>query len=440
MGGFLGILAAVGLGGIVVAGQPPPQPSPVRTGEGAGPLPPAPGPLETGEGDQAREMAARAVEWLRAQQDESGGWSVNPRGPDMPAVTGLVLIGMLDHGLDGTDPAVAAGARYILSFAQDDGGIYDRILPSYNTAICLSALARLGRPAEDPPRSGGVPGERAPDGGDPDPRREILAHIAAAQGFIRGLQYSEVAREDRADEVMRVGPAHPFYGGIGYGRHGRPDNSNLTLAIEAMRESGVPADDPFLRRALVFLQRTQMDDRFNDMPYAEGSRQGGFIYSTSVNTDEIGVGQSFAGEVEKSLDDGRRVSRLRAYGSMTYAGFKSYAWAELDREDPRVLAAWEWIRRNYTVRENPGVGDDGLYYYYMTFAKALDAWGEPAVEAILADGRTEGRDWKRDLVARLAELQNEDGSFRSVHDRWMEADPVLITAYAVIALQRAAGK
>jgi squalene-hopene/tetraprenyl-beta-curcumene cyclase len=47
------------------------------------------------------------------------------------------------------------------------------------------------------------------------------------------------------------------------------------------------------------------------------------------------------------------------------------------------------------------------------------------------------RDWANDLIDRLAELQNEDGSFRSVDDRWMESNPVLITAYGLIALEHA---
>ena len=47
------------------------------------------------------------------------------------------------------------------------------------------------------------------------------------------------------------------------------------------------------------------------------------------------------------------------------------------------------------------------------------------------------RDWANDLIAKMGELQNEDGSFRSIDDRWMENNPVLITAYSLIALQHA---
>lgn len=265
---------------------------------------------------RADVMIEKAIAYLLAEQDESGGWRVNPTGPDMPAVTGLVVTGMVLGGaLDEDDEdfhrAIDRAAAYMLSFQQPDGGIYDQLLPSYNTAICLSALAKLARPGDEAVR-------------------------LMAQRFVRSLQYSEVANpEAGGGTVARVGPRHPFYGGVGYGSHGRPDNSNLHFALQALHDSGVPADDPAFQRALIFLQRTQMVDDFNDMPYADGSSQGGFIYSTSQDEEHIGEGESKAGTIEETLDDGTVVSRLRAYGSMTYAGFKSYAYAELSPSDPR---------------------------------------------------------------------------------------------------------
>ena len=36
-----------------------------------------------------------------------------------------------------------------------------------------------------------------------------------------------------------------------------------------------------------------------------------------------------------------------------------------------------------------------------------------------------------------AEMQQGDGSFKSVNERWMENDPVLITAYGLIAVGEA---
>ncbi len=378
---------------------------------------------------RAMDMSARAIAYLRAQQDEAtGGWAHNPDGPSLPAISGLVLTGMiLDPRIDAGDPDVRRGIDYILSYRQPDGGIYDRILPSYNTSICLSALAHALRD----------PGE---DGSSFDP-----AVIESMRDFLISLQYGEQATTsgEAGRTTQRVPRSHPFYGGIGYGSHGRPDNSNLNMMLQALHDSGLEGDHEAFQRALVFLQRTQMLDAVNDMPYADGSRQGGFIYATSPDGVRIGHGESKAGEIEETMDDGRKVSRLRAYGSMTYAGFKSYLYADLDRDDPRVRAAFDWIRRNYTLEENPGVGLDGLYYYFVTFSRALHALGDDVIE-IAGEGNTGSdedgvrqRDWANDLIDRLGELQNEDGSFRSVNARWMEDNPVLITAYALIALEYA---
>jgi squalene-hopene/tetraprenyl-beta-curcumene cyclase len=241
-----------------------------------------------------------------------------------------------------------------------------------------------------------------------------------------------------------VGKDHPYYGGIGYGRHGRPDLSNTAFFIQALHDSGVSGDDPAMRRALAFLARTQMIEKgtdgkiINDMPYAKGSKQGGFIYSTSENKDKQGVGQSYGGAIEETMDDGTKVSRLRAYGSMSYAGFKSLIYAQLPPDDERVKAAFQWIRENYTLKENPNVGTDGLYYYLLTFARALHARGQNTLDITQPQsGQGPSRDWRHDLIDRLAELQNEDGSFKPVDDRWMENNPVLITAYSVLALQHA---
>lgn len=372
---------------------------------------------------RAEEMSSKAIAWLRTQQDqEKGGWSIPPEGPVFPAMTGLVLNGMLmEPGINAADPDVARGLAFILSYAQEDGGIYDDVLANYNTAICLSALARAKTEAA----------ERV---------------IPGAQAFLRGLQYGESAdvTTPAGTETKVVTKDHPFYGGVGYGSHGRPDNSNLNLMLQALHDSGVPGDDIAFQRALVFLARTQMLDSVNDMPYADMSNQGGFVYATSPNAESVDrlVGQSQAGMIDEALDNGRQISRLRAYGSMTYAGFKSYLYADLTRDDPRVVAAYEWLKQNYTLEENPGIGTDGMYYYFVTFARAMDAWNESTIEVTIrgsGDARTETRDWANDLIDRLATLQNDDGSFRSVDDRWMENNQVLITSYALLALQHARG-
>lgn len=366
--------------------------------------------------DLARGVIDRAVGFLRSRQDEgSGGWSGDGTGPDLPAISSLVLTGMLlDPRIDHTDPDVARGIEHVLSYRRVDGGIHDGLLPMYNTAISMSMLSLV-------------------------PTGEAGAAMEGAIPLLRRTQWgaTDAANPEAPEFNEPIGEDHPFYGGVGYGGSGRPDMSNTQFFLQAMHDAGVSSEDPAFERALAFLSRTQMDERVNDREYAEGSRQGGFIYATVPNTESIDEfqGQSQAGEFVETLSDGTRASRLRAYGSITYAGFKSLIYADLPPDDVRVRAALDWITSHYTLAENPGLGDDGYYYYMLSFARALDAWGAPELE--LESG--ERVDWREDLIRRLAELQSPDGSFRTLSRRWMEDNEVLITAYALIALQHAVG-
>ncbi|RMH13258.1 MAG: hypothetical protein D6695_04495, partial [Planctomycetota bacterium] len=363
--------------------------------------------------DRARPIIDRAIAYLRAHQDgESGGWAHRSDGPDLPAITGLVVTGLLeDPRIDQNDPAVRRGVAYMLSFRKPDGTIHDGLLPSYNTAICLSTLARV----------------HTCDAADA---------IEAGQEAIRAMQWQSSIRPGAQAYNEPVSRDHPYFGGIGYGKHGRPDLSNLGFALEALHDTGVSANDEAFQRALTFLARTQMVDAVNDMQYADGSRQGGFIYATVPNAESVDgrAGQSMAGLVEEEMEDGTRVSRLRAYGSMSYVGFKSLIYADLPRDDLRVRSALGWIERNYTLDENPGMGDEGRYYYYVSMARALDAWGSPTLRVYGPEGSLREVDWREDLIDAIGALQEPDGSFRVLNDRWMENNKVLITAYALIAL------
>lgn len=121
-----------------------------------------------------------------------------------------------------------------------------------------------------------------------------------------------------------------------------------------------------------------------------------------------------------------------AYGSMTYAGMQSLIYANMGKDDPRVKAALDWLSNNYSVDENPGVGIQGLYYYYQSMAKALSAAG---IDFLKLKGGDEV-DWRDNLATKLVSIQKPDGSWVNTNNRWWEADPVLVTAYTVLALEQ----
>ena len=86
-----------------------------------------------------------------------------------------------------------------------------------------------------------------------------------------------------------------------------------------------------------------------------------------------------------------------------------------------LLAFW-WLL--------PSMGDAGLYYYYNTFAKALDAIGQD----VFVDESGVKHNWRAELVAELARRQKSDGSWANENARWLEGDSNLATGYALLAL------
>ncbi|MEM1446041.1 MAG: prenyltransferase/squalene oxidase repeat-containing protein [Planctomycetota bacterium] len=391
---------------------------------------------------EAELAVERGLAYLASTQNEDGSWS-----PEVgPAITGLALRGFLENDGSQTanrieNPAAQKALAYVLDRVQPDGSIRDGedgILANYNTAICVSALTRL--------------------------RADPVA-IAAIQGgvrFLRDLQW-QIGMTDPDGNV--IDEDHPWFGGAGYGNNGRPDLSNTQMMLEALYEAGVPADDPAFQRALVFITRLQGTAANDYWPEGTIVQEGGFIYATSVNKDLIGVPQSMASpEMTDEARAGRPVSGLRNYGSMTYAGFKSYLYADLKADDQRVHDALSWLKANYTLDRNPGmpaeVDQQGLFYYYLVQGRALAAYGADTLEVtkvsenrLIADspdeavrlavdvlkegGITVQVDWRANLIEALLERQDDDGNWANTAPRWMETNPQLVTAYAVLTLQEA---
>ena len=165
-----------------------------------------------------------------------------------------------------------------------------------------------------------------------------------------------------------------------------------------------------------------MESEHNRTPFSAKNPDGGFYYTPAAG------GTSQAGTTA--------TGGLRSYGSMTYAGLKSMIFAGVGPDDPRVKAAVGWIRQNYELQSNPGIGNAGLYYYYHTFAKALDAMGQATVED--KDGTR--HDWRAELTALLAQRQRADGAWVNENDRWLEGDANLVTSYALLALAYCRGE
>jgi len=325
----------------------------------------------------------RAIGFLQAKgQALDGSYSAQAG----PGVTALVTTAILRHGRIPDDPLVAKSLKYLEGFVREDGGIYqkDSILRNYETCLAILCFSEANR----------------------DRRYDKL--IKAADRFVKDLQWDEGEGHDRSSLN---------YGGAGYGRQKRPDLSNTSFLIDALKTAGAGPDDPAMKAALIFVSRCQnLETEHNTTQFSAKNPDGGFYYTCAAG------GSSMAGTTPNG--------GLRSYGSMTYAGLKSMIYAGVAPNDPRVKAALKWIQKFYGLDSNPGMGNSGLYYYYHTFAKALDATGLEVVE----DAQGVKHDWRRDLRAELIRRQRPDGSWINADDRWMETDPNLVTGYALLAL------
>lgn len=193
--------------------------------------------------------------------------------------------------------------------------------------------------------------------------------------------------------------------------------SNTQFLVDALKAAGAGPDDEAMKKALIFVSRCQnLESAHNTLPHPAKNPDGGFYYTPAAG------GSSQAG---KTPDGG-----LRSYGSMTYAGLKSMVFAGVKADDPRVKAATNWLREHYTLEENPGMGQQGLYYYYHTMAKALDAIGQPTFE----DSSAKEHDWRTELANEVLRRQRPNGSWVNETVRWMEGDANLATAYALLVL------
>lgn len=334
------------------------------------------------ESPALKRQQAKAIRYLRLTQGRDGSWT----SPNAPGITALCVSALLETGVPADDEVVAKGFEFLLSLQQKDGGIYHPTTThrNYETSITLMALTSANT----------------------DGRYDEV--IERAKKFLKGLQWDE-------DEEQK--PEDPGYGGAGYGGHQRPDLSNTSFLIEALKKAGVKEDDPAMKKALTFVSRCQnLETEHNNTPFASKVDDGGFYYTPAAG------GTSQAGMTKNG--------GLRSYASMTYAGLKSMIYAGLEKDDPRVKAGVAWLRRHYSLKENPGLGPMGLFYYYNTFAKTLSVLGEDEFED--ADGNK--HNWRAELVETLGEKQRPNGSWMNKADRWQEGDPNLVTAYALLAL------
>jgi squalene-hopene/tetraprenyl-beta-curcumene cyclase len=286
---------------------------------------------------------------------------------------------------------------YLLSCVQPDGGIYRTVsgqkgggLGNYNTAICMTALYATRD-------------------------KSLVPVVLKAREFVAATQHA-------GDDI--------YQGGFGYdARTGRAytDMLNTFYSVEAMtvtagaeelRPAGEKRADIDWKATISFLERMQ---NAGDAPADD---RGGFVYNP---TDPKGG----------TVTNAQGVVTFRSYGSITYAGMLSLIYANVNRTDPRVASALDWASRHWTLDENPGMGAEGLFFFYNILTRSLAACG---VDLVPQSGGS-AVDWRVELARKLISLQKVDpesghGYWMNEAGRYWENNPVLVSSYALLALEQ----
>lgn len=324
---------------------------------------------------KSKSPLQQAVDYLWAQQADDGGFHSSTYGllRSGQSLTPFVLDALLEVPAAVAPPRPAAVDRaldFIRNHTNAEGalGLMDETAddyPNYATALAISVIAKAKR-------------------GD------VQQAIPKMVAQLRAQQFCE------ANGWL---PGHVPYGAWGMGGpiHRPPDTGHVDLSmtryvLEALRAAGIPAADPAVTHALVYLQRSQNAD-------------GGFYYST-VNPDVNKAGEN----------NGQFIS----YGTATADGLLALRAAGLPDSDSRAAGAIRWLREHHRPDHAPGFegtarepwGHGLRFYYAGAISKALP-----------------------DLPIRLPEMAS-DHSFRNSNTMVKEDDPLIATTFALQVLVR----
>jgi squalene-hopene/tetraprenyl-beta-curcumene cyclase len=352
---------------------------------------PAAGTIPESLAHEVNAAIDRGLDWLAANQKEDGSWSKS----DFPALTALPLWAFTATEHAQRKAAVEKAVKFILGCVQENGGIYRDVkgvkgggLSNYNTAICMTALHATGD-------------------------QSLTKTILAARRFLAGSQHF-------GDDVYK--------GGFGYDRDtGRAytDLMNTYYTVEAMsRTAGVEDQRPKgeKRADIDWTETVKYIERMQNKPESGDENAGGFYYNPS--DPKAGASTNAAGVVV-----------FRSYGSITYAGMLALIYAGVTRDDVRVKSALDWSTKHWSLDENPGMGQQGVYFFYNILSKALAAARCDSIT------RNDGSmlNWRIEMANKLVSLQKTDpngrGYWENPTGRYWENDPVLTTAYCLLALE-----
>ena len=371
-------------------------------------------PRSEAPGARVDRALGRALRSLIAAQSPDGAWRSSTYGvfKDGLSLTPTVLKAVaFGPDVEGSATARRRAAEYLIARVKADGSIdggrFGMVYPVYTASAAVIVLTFLNLPE----------GHRARD------------------AWLREL------RRRQLNDDLGWEPGDPAYGGWGYSveppskgeafvvpaNHVDADLSSTLFAVGALRIAGAAADDPAIRKALVFIERCQNvaeNDRAGDPRFDDG----GFFFTT---TDPVRNKAGVAGT------DRHGRTRYHSYGSATADGLRALLRCGLAKDHPRVMAARKWLEAHFSASTNPGtfeaareIDRDATYFYY--------AWSVAhAFRALeIAEIDTGGRRiaWAEGLSSELIRRQRGDGSWSNGFTASKEDDPLVATPFAAGAL------
>ncbi len=367
--------------------------------------------------DAALLSAARL---LAARQSADGAWRSWTLGAhkDGPSLTPLVAEALCFVADDVAAAARGKAADYLAAMVQSNGEIKPGPAgwthPVYTASL---AVVLLSRP-------------------------EHARHVKAREAWLKML------RGHQLTEALGWKPDDAVYGGWGYG--GEPPRkppagafedrlaeSNLSataFALSGLRAGGVDAKDPAIQKAVRFVERCQ---NFREPAARDPKLDDGGFFFILEDFGRNKAGPALPPVKNASDPSAQPPQRFRSYGSTTADGLRCLMAGGLPDDHPRVAAARDWLRVQFSAEQSPGAFDESqehlrkaLYFYYCnSAARALTACHVREV------GPESGRvRWAVALAEQLLKLQQPDGSWESDSADMKENDPLIATAMAIGAL------
>ena len=341
---------------------------------------------------QAQTAISSGMEWLERQQTADGRL-----GPEKyPAITALAL-SALKAGGSTNSTVIAKAEKYVKTFS---GGKYADPMLAHNAEICR----KLVRQTSDDRLQSGIGGEEA--------RRQAAA--------LRDVGDKNTWARERA---------------------------------KIDREYSISAREVEIRQAEWQRQRAELAKQHGGDPdrlMAERVATAVMAVQTADNRQQTADNRQQTADNRLQTTDNRRQAtdgkqqeggKRRGYGSLSYEGMMNLLDDRIAADDPRVDAMLDWAERGWNLNERVGGGRHGLYYFYHVMAKCLNAGGENEIKPLFGSGSIH---WREEMIRKLISLQKKEASGTSgfwvnSDPAYMENDPVLVTAYALLTLECALG-